>query len=60
MPPLSMAVDDPQKSMDNISRMADAMGGFVVSADMYQQTLSNGSKVPQVNMSIRVPVETPG
>ncbi len=54
---LSMAVDDPQKSMDNISRMAEAMGGFVVSADMYQQSLSNGSKVPQVNMSIRVPVE---
>ena len=54
---LSMAVDDPQKSMDNISRMAEAMGGFVVTADMYQQSLSNGSKVPQVNMSIRVPVE---
>ena len=54
---LSMAVDDPQKSMDNISRMAEAMGGFVVSADMYQQSLSNGSKVPQVNMSVRVPVE---
>jgi hypothetical protein len=54
---LSLAVDDPQKSMDNISRMAEAMGGFVVSADMYQQSLNNGSKVPQVNMSIRVPVE---
>jgi hypothetical protein len=54
---LSMAVDDPQKSMDNISRMAEAMGGFVVSADMNQQTLYNGSKVPQVNMSIRVPAE---
>ncbi len=54
---LSMAVDDPQKSMDNISRMADAMGGFVVSADMNQQTLYNGSKVPQVNMSIRVPAD---
>ncbi len=54
---LSMAVDDPQKSMDNISRMAEAMGGFVVSADMNQQTLYNGSKVPQVSMSIRVPAE---
>jgi hypothetical protein len=54
---LSMAVDDPLKSMDNITRMAEAMGGFVVSADMVQQTLNNGSKVPQVNMSIRVPAE---
>jgi hypothetical protein len=52
-----MAVNDPQKSMENITRMADAMGGFVVSAEMYQQTLNNGSKVPQVNMSIRVPAE---
>jgi hypothetical protein len=54
---LAMAVDDPIKSMDNITRMAEAMGGFVVSADMNQQTLNNGSKVPQVNMSIRVPAE---
>ncbi len=54
---LSMAVDDPLKSMDNISRMAEAMGGFVVSADMYQQTLSNGVQVPQVSITIRVPAE---
>ncbi len=54
---LSMAVDDPLKSMDNISHMAEAMGGFVVTADMVQQTLSNGVKVPQVSMTIRVPAE---
>lgn len=54
---LSIAVDDPLKSMDNISRMADALGGFVVTADMYQQTLGNDVKVPQVSMTIRVPVE---
>jgi hypothetical protein len=54
---LSIAVDDPLKSMDNISRMAEAMGGFVVSAEMYQQTLDNGVKVPQVNISVRVPAE---
>jgi len=54
---LSIAVDDPLKSMETISKMADAMGGFVVTADMYQQTLSNGAKVPQVSMTIRVPVE---
>lgn len=54
---LSMAVDDPLKSMDNITHMAEAMGGYVVSADMYQQSLSNGVKVPQVSMTIRVPAE---
>jgi hypothetical protein len=54
---LSMAVDDPLISRDNIARMAEAMGGFVVTADMYQQTLSNGTQVPQVSMTIRVPSE---
>jgi hypothetical protein len=54
---LSMAVNDPLKSMDNISHMAEAMGGFVVTADMSQQTLSNGVQVPQVTMMIRVPVD---
>ena len=54
---LSIAVNDPLKSMDTISRMAETMGGFVVSADMSQQYLSNGIKVPQVSMTIRVPAE---
>ncbi len=54
---LSIAVNDPLKSMDTISHMAESMGGFVVSADMYQQSLSNGVKVPQVSMTIRVPAE---
>jgi hypothetical protein len=54
---LFLAVNDPQKSMDTISHMAESMGGFVVSADMYQQSLSNGVKVPQVSMTIRVPAE---
>ncbi len=54
---LSMAVDDPLKSMDNITHMTEAMGGFVVTADMIQQTLSNGVKVPQVSMTIRVPAD---
>lgn len=54
---LSIAVDDPTKSMDAISRMAEGMGGYVVSAEMYQQTLNNGVKVPQVNITVRVPVE---
>lgn len=54
---LSMAVNDPLKSKDNIAHLADSMGGFVVNAEMFQQTLSNGTKVPQVSMTIRVPAE---
>ncbi len=54
---LSLAVDDPTKSMDNITKMAEEMGGFVVSASMLQVTLDNGSQVPQVSITIRVPAE---
>jgi hypothetical protein len=54
---LSMAVNDPHKSMENISRLAEGMSGYVVNAEMHQQTLSNGVKVPQVSMTIRVPAE---
>lgn len=54
---LSIAVDDPLKTMDTISDLAESMGGFVVSAEMYQQPLSNGVKVPQVQITIRVPAE---
>jgi hypothetical protein len=54
---LAISVEDPTISMETISKMAEAMDGFVVSADMYQQTLSNGVKVPQVSMTIRVPAE---
>jgi len=54
---LAIAVDDPVKSMDNITRLAEGMGGFVVTAEMYQQTLDNGVKVPQGTITIRVPAE---
>ncbi len=54
---LSIAVNDPLKSLDTISYMAESMGGFVVSADMSQQVLGNGLKVPQVSLTVRVPAE---
>lgn len=54
---LSIAVDDPLKSMDTISDLAESMGGYVVSAEMYQQQISDGVKVPQVRITIRVPAE---
>ena len=54
---LSMAVNDPMKSKDTITAMTETMGGFVVSADVTQQTLSNGVKVPLVSMTIRIPAD---
>lgn len=52
---LSLIVPDPAASMDRIGKMAEEMEGFIVSANMYQQTLSNGATVPHASISVRVP-----
>jgi len=43
--------------MDEISAMVGGMGGFVVSSNVWQTTLSNGAKVPHGNINFRVPAE---
>ena len=57
---LSMAVEDPEKSMKTISDMAEEMGGFVVTARLFKNTLSSGAEVPQASITIRVPAERLG
>lgn len=54
---LVLVVSDPAASMERISRLAEEMGGFVVSADLTHTELNNGRKVPQARVVIRVPVE---
>lgn len=54
---LSIVVEDPIQKMDSIVEMADEMGGFVVNSNVWQTTLSNGSKVPHASITIRVPAE---
>jgi hypothetical protein len=54
---LSIVVDDPVKSLDNISNLADEMGGFVVTANMSERVLDSGAKAPQGNITIRIPAE---
>lgn len=54
---ISIAVDNPAQSMDTISRMADEMGGFVVTARVYQTRLDSGAEVPEASITVRVPVE---
>lgn len=54
---LSIIVDDPTVVMERISLMAEEMGGYVVSANLYQTYTANGEKVPQASVYIRVPVE---
>ena len=54
---LSIIVNDPAESLDKISRMAEGMGGFVVSAQVYREKLSDGQEVLRASATIRVPAE---
>ncbi len=54
---LELVVIAPDESMERISRMAEEMGGFVVSADLYKTHTSDGQEVPRAAITIRVPSE---
>jgi hypothetical protein len=54
---ITIVVADPPKSMDAINQMTQEMGGFVVSANLYKETLSSGIEVPRASITIRVPAE---
>jgi Domain of unknown function (DUF4349) len=54
---LTIVIADPQKKLDAISQMAESMGGFVVSSNIYQTYIANGDTAPEGYISIRVPAE---
>ncbi|NMC14024.1 MAG: DUF4349 domain-containing protein [Chloroflexi bacterium] len=54
---LSIVVDDPAKTMDEISLLAEELKGFVVSANLNKYTLENNIEVPHATITIRVPAE---
>lgn len=54
---LNIVVSDPEAKLDEIQKMAVEMGGFVVSSNTYQTATRTGVKVPQGNITIRVPAE---
>jgi hypothetical protein len=50
-------VKEPGEEMSKIAQMAEAMGGFVVSSNLYQSMLDSGVEVPRASITIRVPAE---
>jgi len=52
---LSIVVLDPAESLDAIASMAEAMGGFVVSSNLYQTTFAEGVVADSGYITIRVP-----
>jgi len=54
---LTIIVNDPSSSMDNIASIAEEMGGYVVSESFYEIETESGVEAPQASIMIRVPVE---
>jgi hypothetical protein len=54
---LSLVVNDPTESSDEIAAMAEEMGGFVVNMNVYQTTFDNGVEGERASITVRVPVE---
>jgi len=54
---LSIIVTDPAAVMDDIMRMANSMGGFVVTSNLYQATKQNQVQVPEAQVTVRVPAD---
>ncbi len=52
---LSIVVTEPSSTMDDIMHMAEQMGGFVVSSNLWETTSYNNQKILQASVTIRVP-----
>jgi hypothetical protein len=54
---LAMVVKDPKSRMAQITALANEMGGYVVSSNLYQSFTSFGIEVPEASIVIRVPAD---
>lgn len=54
---LSLVVADADKSLTEISRMAEEMGGWVVSSNAYKTAAASGVEVTRASLTIRVPAQ---
>lgn len=53
---LTLIVPDSKQSMQEVTKMAEAMGGFVVNSYLYKSTDENGNEYTDASITIRVPV----
>ncbi len=54
---LTIVVTDPKAEMAKIAKMAEEMGGFVVSSNLYQGYTPSGKTVPEASLVFRVPAK---
>lgn len=55
---LSIVVEEPAATMDLISSLAESLGGYVVTSNLYRVQMDSGLEIPQASITIRVPAET--
>ena len=54
---LAVVVADPEVQMAVIAKMAEEMGGYLVSSNLYQAYAPSGTLVPEASVVVRVPAE---
>ncbi|MCJ7566086.1 MAG: DUF4349 domain-containing protein [Anaerolineales bacterium] len=54
---LVIVVEDPSASASSISQLAEQMGGYVISLNVYQSTYGDGLSATHASITIRVPAE---
>ena len=54
---LRIIVDEPEAKMAEILALAESLGGYVVSSNIYQTYADNGIQVPEGTITIRVPAQ---
>jgi hypothetical protein len=55
---MAIVVKDPKESMKAIVALAEGMGGYVISSNLYESTYGpNNISVPEASVSIRIPAE---
>ena len=55
---LSIVVEEPAVTMELISSLAQNLGGYVVSSNLYRVQMDSGLEIPQASITVRVPAET--
>ena len=54
---LTMIVEDPAHSAAQISALADTMGGFVVSSNIFESTFEGNVRATRASITVRIPAD---
>jgi hypothetical protein len=54
---LTLVVEDPADSVSKIGALADSMGGFVVSSNVYESTFDQGVRATRASITVRIPAD---